>query len=221
MLLKLALHKRLMGMRQAQRRDVPGDQLAVRRKLEHHLVVRLATVVGQGFQGQPFQTCVVGQSGLHLLRGGEAVRTVKTRRPRRGDQGVGMGLQVQTNAQFVTPHQATGRVHQDVVAHRIAFGVEAFQNPQWAFVQMAGDATLVFNAVIHIKFGQPRHSAFHSNNLKPTAQTNPTRVEKPAMLGVDKWAASGNMAEPIMVSMAPAAMPSTTIMALCGIDSPT
>jgi hypothetical protein len=66
-----------------------------------------------------------------------------------------MGLQVQTNAQFITTDQATGRVHQDVVAHRIAFRVEAFQNPQRAFMHMAGDTTLVFNAVIHIEFGQP------------------------------------------------------------------
>jgi hypothetical protein len=41
------------------------------------------------------------------------------------------------------------------VAHRIPLGVEAFQNPQWAFMHMPGDATLVFNAVIHIEFGQP------------------------------------------------------------------
>ena len=54
-----------------------------------------------------------------------------------------------------------------------------------------------------------------------SADTKPTKVEKPAILGVDKCAASGSIAEPIMVNIAPAAIPSTTIMAEWGMDSPT
>ena len=51
MLLKLSLHKRLVGMWQDQRSDIPIDQATAMGQMKHGLVVRLTTVVGQGFQG--------------------------------------------------------------------------------------------------------------------------------------------------------------------------
>ena len=46
--------------------------------------------------------------------------------------------------------------------------------------------------------------------MNPTAATKPTKVENPAMFGVDKCAASGSMAEPTLVRNAPSAIPSHT-----------
>ena len=54
-------------------------------------------------------------------------------------------------------YQATGWVHQHVVADRIAFGVEALQDAQRALVQVADHAAIGFERVVQIESGQPSH----------------------------------------------------------------
>ena len=94
MLLKLTADKGLIGMRQTQSRDIPGHESAACIHMKHRLVMRLASVVGQCFQGQPFQTGVFMQMCMYLLQRGLCVRAVKARSPGCGDQGMRTALQL-------------------------------------------------------------------------------------------------------------------------------
>jgi hypothetical protein len=55
-----------------------------------------------------------------------------------------MRLQLQIYVQFIPAHQSTGWVHQNVVAYRIAFGIQAFQNTKRAIVHMARNTMAFF-----------------------------------------------------------------------------
>jgi hypothetical protein len=82
---------------------------------------------------------------------------VKAGGPRCGEQSVGMVMQMELDVQAVTPHQATGRVYQDVVTYLISLGVKALQDSKRSIVYMASHTMTVFNAVIDAEFGLPAH----------------------------------------------------------------
>jgi hypothetical protein len=63
------------------------------------------------------------------------------------------------HVQQVAADQATGWVHQHVMADGIAFRVEALEDAQRALVAVAGDAALVFDQVVECEFSMPGNEA--------------------------------------------------------------
>ena len=152
-----ARHKRLVGERQAQRGDVPADQLAARRHVHAQVVFGQAAAVVNRLQRQPFQP----RPGVHPQRGALHTRqpfaAVKARGPRRGDQPMRARLRVHPNVQHIAAHHAAGRVHQHVLANAIAFRVQALQHPQRALVAVPRDGAAARGGVIEGEFGAPGH----------------------------------------------------------------
>jgi hypothetical protein len=68
-----------------------------------------------------------------------------------------MRLQLQVYVQFISAHQATGRVHQNVVAHGVTLGIQALQNTKRAVMHMACNTMTFFYAVINVECGFPAH----------------------------------------------------------------
>ena len=60
-----------VGGGQAERRDVPGHHFCTGGQVKHGAVERVAALVGNGFQWQPFQSGVSLYTRMHLL-GGQA-----------------------------------------------------------------------------------------------------------------------------------------------------
>ena len=127
MLGKAALHKGLMGVGQAKGCDVPGHEFCARGDVQMQQVLGLTLVIGQCFQGQPFQprTGLQLQVGDLLGHSALGIGFVKASGPRRSDQGMGPSAYAAANVQRVTADQSSGRVDEYVVADAIAFGVEA------------------------------------------------------------------------------------------------
>ena len=78
-----------------------------------------------------------------------------------GDQPVGTGTGLDLDAEGVAAHQATGRMHQHVVADAVAFRVEALQDTQRAVVQKAGPGAGRGGGgvavVVELQLGVPGH----------------------------------------------------------------
>ena len=116
--------KRLSRGGQAQRQHVPADHLRARRQCEALAVLYRTAAVGDVFKRQPFQPSAVGQIGPHLLHRQRPGAAVETRGAWRGDHRMAAGRQRGVEFQHVATDHAAGRVHQHVVAHRLALGVE-------------------------------------------------------------------------------------------------
>ena len=129
-LAKSAFNKWQAGVGQAQRCDVPAHHLCAGRQVHGQAVFCQAAAVAQRFQRQPFQPRTGRQLHMRALHSQLAQRAVKTRRPRRGHQRVRARGHCRLNVQRVTAHQPARRMHQHVVAHRIALGVKALQDAQ-------------------------------------------------------------------------------------------
>ena len=121
-------------------------------------VVGIAGVVGQRFQRQPFQPRPGLQLEVGALRGRFATGFVKAGRSGGGDQRMGMGAYLHRNVQCVTADQTAGRVHQHVVAHGIALGVEAAQHAQGPIVAEMHARAPCTEGVVEIKLSKPGHA---------------------------------------------------------------
>jgi len=83
---------------------------------------------------------------------------VKARGPGRGQQGVAAGRHGEVDAEHIATHDATGWVHQHVVADRVALGVEALQHAQGAVVQVVRNGALFIQTVVQGQVPVPTHA---------------------------------------------------------------
>ena len=151
--------KRLAGMRQPQRGDVQAHEFGPRRKLQRQAVFGQATVVTNGFRWQPFQAGAWRQVDPGALQRERAVRPVEPGRPGRGDQAVRVFPYADVQVECVAANQAARRMHQNIVANRIAFRVQALQDAQGPVVLVTRDGTGSFQTVVQLQSGLPGHKA--------------------------------------------------------------
>jgi hypothetical protein len=176
---ELTGHKRLTGARQAQRRDIPADQLGAGSKLHVQAVFGQAAAVAQRLQGQPFEPCPGLEQQAGALQRRLAHRSVKARRTGGGDQPVGPWAHLDRDVERVTADQSARRMHQHVVTNRLALRVQALQDAQWAFVGKGRDAAAVLQPVVEREFGLPSHGwAVYARQL--SAQTRPVAAAAPS-----------------------------------------
>ena len=71
--------------------------------------------------------------------------------------GMGVGADLHADVQHVPADQAARRVHDHVVADRVALGVEALEDAQRAVVVVAQNGALGVEAVVEIQLGVPGH----------------------------------------------------------------
>ena len=182
MLAEGARLKRLLRRRQAQRQHVPADHLRARRQRHVDLAQRVATAVGQRFHRQPFQACAGCQLKPDALQRGGTVTAVETRRTGCGDERMAACRQCGVQVQFITTHHAARRVQHDVVADGRAFGVQALQHAQRAFVAVMRHGAFALAAVVQRELGFPaqRHALMRNFSCAMPSLIGPHRPAQKA-----------------------------------------
>jgi hypothetical protein len=147
-LAKTAALEWLIGRWQAQRGDVPADQLGAGRQVQAEAVFSHAAAVADGFERQPFQPGVLCQREPGALQRQVAFGAVKARGAGRGYQAVRPCAHVERQVQRVAAHQPAGRMDNHVVADAGAFRIQALQDAQRAAVAKVGDGFFRLSGVV-------------------------------------------------------------------------
>ena len=156
-LAKAALRKGLVGAGQAQRGDIPAHQLGPGHQVQRQVVFGQAAAVAKGFHRQPLGACAGFEANSRALQGGFARRPIEARGAGGGDQAVAAGRSRDRDVQRIAAHQAARRVHQHVVAHGVAFGVQALQDAQRAVMAEVGDGLAGLQGVVEGERCVPGH----------------------------------------------------------------
>ena len=165
----------LAGVGQPERSHVPADQLGARRDAQGQPVLCAAAAVADGFERQPLEPCAGCHVELGVLQGSLAFGAVEARRARRGDEPVAARRSLDADVQHVAAHEAARRMHQHVVAHRVAFGVEALEDAQRTVMAEARNAALVgVEPVVEVESRVPGHG--------PSVGTYPPRSIRRSLL---------------------------------------
>ena len=152
-----ALFERQLRRRQAERRDVPADQLRFRCQVQQKAVFGPATAVADRLQRQPLAAGPRIEPDARALHRRLAEGAVETRRAGRGHQRVAARARTHGDLQRVAADQAAGRMHQHVVRDRIAFGVQRLQHAQRAVVLGARHAATVLQPIVQCQPRVPGH----------------------------------------------------------------
>ena len=131
--LKMPTVKTLATGRATQGDHVPVKQTSIALQVDARGELGLGRTEHDGFLGQPFQ----GGAGLHgefQLLIGRAAGAIPLGRAGAGQLRPGAFGDMRADVQSVTAGNPAGRVHDDVLAHFGAFGVQVLLHPQRAMV---------------------------------------------------------------------------------------
>ena len=145
-------------IRQAERRDVPRQQLGVGGEVQVQFVGRVARRIGDGLEWQPFHACAGGEGDLCALQGGGTVAAIETCRAGRGDERVRALVHAHLHIEYIAAYQSARGMDEHVVADARAFGVEAAQHAQWPVVrEVHAGGTRTGLRVVEMETGMPDH----------------------------------------------------------------